>query len=74
MVNNILLRKRNIVYYYIDKYFLFEYLNGNVRMYDTTNTREREVFQTHLKHFAKSDYKVDLDTYLLYYLHFIKWL
>lgn len=42
-------------------------------VYDTTDRYQKETFQVYIKHIAKYNMQVIIDSYTLYYLHFIRW-
>lgn len=74
---NFVLRKRiNKVKYIINGFQLIEYnMYSDVkRVYDLTDTSQRDVFQAHLKHFSRYFMEIDINSFDLYYLHFLKWL
>lgn len=64
------------VIYSMNRFILTEYneYTNCIFDYDLTRLDERDFFQARLKHNAKYGYNIAIDSYLLYYLHFIKWL
>lgn len=64
------------VIYTINKNILCEdnqYTNTKF-FYDLFRQDDKEFFQARLKASAKYNFDIKIDSYLLYYLHFIKWL
>lgn len=77
MENKLFKRKKKLIRFDMNQFYLYEYnyWTNYTRFYDLTDSREKEVFQTRIKHYARySDYKIELSSYLLFYLHYIKWL
>lgn len=69
-------RVKAVKYYLDDRHYLIEendYTNTSFR-YDLLDNKEKLFFQARLKHNARYDYNIKLDSYLLYYLRFLHWL
>lgn len=69
-------RTKAVKYYLDDRHYLIEdneYTKTTFR-YDLLDKREKGFFQARLKHNARYEYNIKLDSYLLYYLRFLHWL
>lgn len=77
-MSRIELRKRKCISYYLElnKFKLIEEndITGHTFVYDILDTASKKFFQERVLFNARYNNCVRMDSYCLYYLHFIRWL
>lgn len=77
-MSRIVLKKNKFIGYYLDinKLYLIEenLITNHSFRYDLSSDSDKKFFQQRLKFNARCGYATRLDSYLLYYLHFLHWL